>query len=312
MMTGMPHLVVITTGGTIATSTGPDGVLRPMRNGDELTAALDIGADIDVADLMSVDSSELTPADWLRIAAAADDAAASADGVVIAHGTDTMEETSLWLELGYRGDVPVVLTGAAHAADAPDADGPANLRDACAVAVSPQARGLGVLVCFAGAVLAPLGLTKIAGPPLFDGHKLGSVDDGVVAVIGARERPYLGALRSAPRVDIAAAYPGADGTAIDAFVAAGARGVVVEAMGAGNAGPPVVEAVGRACTRAVAVAVTTRVAGGGTAAAYGPGHDLAAAGAVLVPRLHSSQARVLVTAALAAGLPVGEVVARWG
>jgi L-asparaginase len=312
MMTGMQRLFVITTGGTIATSAGADGVLRPARSGDELATALEPGSAVEVVDLMNVDSSELTPADWLRIAAAVEDAAGSADGIVITHGTDTMEETALWLDLGYGADVPVVLTGAAHASDAPEPDGPGNLRDACVVATSPQARGQGVLVSFAGSVLAPRGVTKLGGPPVFSGQQVGSVDGAGFVRSGTKERPYLGALVSAPRVDIAAAYPGADGTAIDAFVAAGARGVVVEATGAGNAGAFVVEAVARARACGVAVAVTTRVAGGATSAAYGPGHALTAAGAVLVPRLRSSQARVLLTAALAAGLPVGEVVARWG
>lgn len=308
MMSGMARLVVITTGGTIATSAGADGVLRPAVSGAELTA----GLDAEVIDLMNVDSSRLAPADWLSISAAVADATRSADGVVVTHGTDSMEETALWLELGYGGEIPVVLTGAAHAADAPDADGPANLRDACAVAAGPQARGLGVLVSFAGAVFAPLGLDKRGGPGLFAGPRVGSVSDGVVSMTSAKQRAVLGTLTAAPRVDIASAYPGADGTAVDAFVAAGARGVVVEAMGAGNAGRAVVDAVARACERGVAVAVTTRVPGGGTRAAYGPGHDLVAAGAVMVPRLRSSQARVLLTAALGAELPVGEVVARWG
>ncbi len=309
MMTGMSGLVVISTGGTIATTAGADGVLRPARSGADLAAAT--GAD--VVELMSLDSSQLVPADWLRIGAAAAGAVAGgAAGVVITNGTDTMEETSLWLELGYDGDVPVVLTGAARSADAPDADGPGNLRDALTVAASPAARGLGVLVSFAGVVRAPLGMTKLAIPEVFGGTAVGAVAGGVFTTHSEKARPYLGELRSVPRVDIVSAYPGADGTAVDAFIAAGARGLVVEAMGAGNAGAAVVDAVARACARGVAVAVSTRVPGGRTRPDYGPGHDLVTAGAVSVPQLRASQARVLMMAALASGLPVGEVVSRWG
>ena len=298
----MQRVIVLATGGTIASVADESGVLRPARTGQELLR--DVGDhDVEVIDLMSKDSSQLTLADWDTIRAAVLDAVHDhAQGIVVAHGTDTMEETALWLDLTYDGAPPVVFTGAAKSADAPDADGPPNLRDAIAVAARDDNRGFGVLVSFSGAVMTPLGTRKIPGG--FAGPDF----------TRSKKRPFLGAASaaSAPRVDVVACYAGADAVALDACVAAGARGLVLEAMGSGNTGDEIVDAVRRHCAGGVAVAVSTRVAGAGVSASYGPGRELIQAGAVAVPRLSPAQARVLLMAALATGSPVSEIVGLWG
>lgn len=309
----MGRVLVITTGGTIATRSGADGVARPTRSGRDLVVGLDSADGVDVIDLLAVDSSRLVPADWDRIGAAITSAVqGGADGVVVTHGTDTLEETALWLDATYSGAVPVVLTGAMRSSDAVEPDGPRNLAEAVSVAASPSTGDLGVLVSFAGTVWQPLGLTKIG--ERWAGTALGTVTPGTVHLTRSKRRPVIGAASAAiaPRVDVVAVYAGADAVAMDAYTAAGASGLVLEALGAGNVPDAVLHGVQRLCSDGVVVAVSTRVPDATVSARYGPGRALADAGAIMVPTLRPAQARVLMMAALAAGSPVAGVLADWG
>ena len=259
------------TGGTIASRLDEYGAAQPVDRVGGLVAGLDVDdVAVDARDLFVKDSSALTPADHALIVreVALTLADPAVDGVVVTHGTDTAEETAYLLDLVHSDDRPVVLTGAQRSADAPDADGPRNLRDALRVAADPAARGLGVLVVFDGLVLAARGTRKVhtqeaAAFAQPDGGALGRVVDGRLVVDGVpahREHLDLGAADlEAPRVDIAAVYPGVDGTALQAFAAAGARGVVLVATGAGNANPAIVTAVADLTGQGVVVGLTTRV-----------------------------------------------------
>src|SRR4051794_15057611 len=153
---------VLTTGGTIAMSSAGAGGARaagaggaravsPVLDGDALVAAvpaLGMVPGLSVRSLGNRPSAQLTCPEALDLAQAAVAEASAGRGVVVTHGTDTLEEVAYLTDLLYDGETPIVFTGAMRAASAPGADGPANLLDAAAVASSAEAVGLGVLVVF--------------------------------------------------------------------------------------------------------------------------------------------------------------------
>ncbi|SNR46763.1 asparaginase [Paracoccus sediminis] len=292
-MTDAPLIAVIATGGTIASQRNPDGSSTPSLDGQALLARLDGPPPVRLrpVDLMARDSATLTLADMQAISdAAGAELARGAAGIVILHGTDAMEETALLLALQHS-DAPVVLTGAQFTDDHPQADGPANM----AAAVRAVLGGKGVRVAFGGRLLPAWGLVKSATD---------SADAFRLAVDMAPPPVTLTAPVGGVRVDTVAIHPGAEGTHVDASLAAGAQGIVLAALGSGNATPAVVAAVARARAAGVPVVVSSRVLTGRLAASYGGGgggHDLAGAGAILSPVLRPGQARVLLAALIAAG-----------
>ena len=314
------RVVVVFTGGTISMTVDPvAGGATPALDGEALLAgagAVPVGLSAPaVVDLGRTPASHFSFDDLLRIARTA--AGALADdpdlaGAVIVQGTDTMDETAFAYDLVWRDMRPLVVTGAMRTADAPGADGPANLRDSLAVAGSRAFQGEGCLVVLGGQVHAADAVVKMHASAV---DAFASPDTGPVGRIEGG-RPFLLRRRAGrrviadpigpvPSVGLVVAAIGLDGAAIDAFVAGGARGVVVEATGAGNTHPSLLEAAQGAIAAGVVVVLASRVPGGRVTAGYafpGGGATWARAGAILAGRLTGPKARVALSLGLAAGL----------
>ncbi|WP_424891665.1 asparaginase [Streptomyces sp. XH2] len=317
----MGQVVVISTGGTIASRWQGSGFAADARGGDVLaTAAVPEGVSVRVVDLMSVNSARLTSRDQLALLRTVHEVLAdpAVDGIVVTHGTDTLEESAFLLDLHHDDPRPVVFTGAQLPLEAADGDGPRNLHDALLAASSAALRDHGVLVAFDGRIHAARGTIKVqtlAADAFADpsGSPVADIKDGRVLVHGRPERPAPLPLPATgedlPRVDMVMHHCDADPLLFNAAVAAGAQGIVLVATGAGNATPEVVAAVEAAVARGVLVALTTRVPAGPVAEIYTQGGavDLAAAGAVLTGTLRAGQARIAV---LSAALTAADTAAR--
>lgn len=277
-----PHIVIVGTGGTIAGSSAAAadhhytaGVLSV----DDLLASapgLQDIAELSCEQLFSLDSVELDLDTQLalarRVAQIVRDP--QVDGVVLTHGTDTMEESAYLLHLLLRTETPVVLTGAMRPADDPGADGPANLLDAVTVAASERARGLGTLVLFGGAVHSGREVSKRIANRLdafesFHGP-LGEVAGGTLHLYQRPARRFgeasafdLEALpQTLPAVEYLLAHPGMPAAICEAIVTSGAAGIVHAGPGGGNVASPIIEMLDRAREAGVVVVRSSRVGAG--------------------------------------------------
>jgi L-asparaginase len=239
-------------------------------------------------------------------------------GVVVTHGTDTMEESAWLIDRLLDSETPVVLVGAQRANSVPDSDGPRNLRNGILVASAPEARGRGTLICFDGEIHAAREVRKVHtsalrafGSPGYG--PVGLVDELTVRFQRRPERrpPLPVPAAIVTEVDLIRGYAGWDGRLIRAAAASGARAIVLEATGRGNGNGPVLEAVRDVVAAGIPVVLCSRCAEGRVEPAYarGGGFDLAAAGAILAGDLAGPKARVLLQLALGAGIPAAEAIA---
>lgn len=293
------HVVVIATGGTIASTTDEHGARVPRLSGRELVERSKTNHPAEVVDSTSLDSSSMTLADIDELAAHAAHALAdpATVGVVITHGTDSMAETALALDLQLDTEAPVVLTGAQLPADHAAADGPKNLRDAIAVAADPASRGRGVLVQFNGRTLPARGVFKRHTQDL-------DTFANVSATPLPRPTPVGVVSLAEVKVAVVAAWPGSGAEEIDAVLNIHPDGIVVAALGAGNVSGAMGESLTRALRNGVPVVIATQVSLGQVAFDYGGaggGNTLGRLGALPAGWLRPGQARLALAVALASG-----------
>ncbi len=312
----LPTVVILSTGGTIAsTQSEEEGGFAASLTGDQLVAAvpgLDQVARIEVQEVVNVGSTNMTPALWLEVSRRATAALARPEvsGVLVTHGTDTMEETAYFLDLTVAGPKPVILVGAMRAASEWDADGPRNLLNAARVAVSPEARGMGTMVVLNGEIHAAREVTKTHSLAVetFDTPQfgaLGVVDPDAVRFYRAplrRQTIEMPPNVVLPTVDIIPNYAGSDGRLIRGLLKEGpVDGLVVDASGAGNIAGALFQAVREARARGIMVVVTSRTHGGRVLPLYaggGGGTTLQEIGCIFADNLSAQKARVLLMAAL--------------
>jgi L-asparaginase len=276
MQSPKPLVVILATGGTIAgtaaAATDTTGYRAGALGVQALVAGVPALADhrLESEAVAAIDSKDMDEATWQRLAqrAAHHLARPEVAGVVVTHGTDTLEETAYFLHRVLAPAKPLVLTAAMRPASALSADGPANLLDAVTLAESPGVRGVSVV--FAGAAWAAVGLRKVhtLQTVAFAGSDCGPVarlEGGVVRQFRAwPEGAALGLDRIAadpaawPRVEIVMNHAGADGRIVDDAVIAGTGGIVVAGTGHGTVSERMAAALARARGEGVRVVRASR------------------------------------------------------
>jgi L-asparaginase len=315
-------VVVVSTGGTIAMRSDPaTGKVVPAVSGDELVELLawPDAPPLELDDFAQVPSFDVHGELALGLGRRVSEQARRDDvaGVVVTHGTDTMEESVYLADRLLDSDVPVVFTGAQRGSDQADADGPRNFRDAIRAAASPEARGRGAMIAFAGELHAAREARKVhtSGIRAFASPGYGPIGhvDAERVVFGRRpdRRPPLPAPAGLAHVDLIRLYAGSDSRFLRTAVESGARAIVLEATGRGNANDQVVEGVVAVVSAGVPVVVCSRCVEGRVEPVYGRGggRDLAEAGAVFAGDLAGPKARVLLQLALGAGLDAVAAIA---
>ena len=265
----LPLVVVVATGGTIANT--PSGRLHANEVADAIPALKTI-ARLEVEEFIRVASSAIGVEHWLPLARRVNEILAKPEvkGVVVTHGSNTVEETAYFLSLTVKSDKPVVLTAAQRQFTTLSSDSPKNFLQAVRVAASDEARGKGALVVTNDVINAARDVSKDISTRLEtyssrDIGALGFVDDDQITFYRLPVKQHTRAtpfdvlrLQKLPRVDIIYTYAGADGALIEAAVAQGAEGMVIAGFPTGSTTPVMDDVIRRVVPKGIAVVMTNR------------------------------------------------------
>ncbi len=318
------RIAVIATGGTIAQSAAARGGRAHLAAGEMLDpASLPGGIEMLPIDLFDLPSTAIGLVEMLKLSRAIDEAlAAGACGVVVTHGTDTLEERAYCVDLCHVDEHPAVFTGAMRPVGLPGADGTLNLQDALTVAAHPGARKMGALVVMAGEIHSAQDVRKqhsVSIGAFKSGERglLGRVDEGRVhwARRPLRAHP-LRPSRLDARVEAVKCYAGMGDALLRAATASGVDAIVVEAMGSGQVPPAVMPVLRDALAGGVLVVITSRCGEGPLLRDHyglpfhtvGDERELLAAGALFC-ELPGTKARIKTIVGLSAGLSREELAA---
>ncbi len=311
--TTMKRVVVITTGGSIATKDGPIvGGAVPLLKGDDFLALLPRdGVHLVFEEFSNLPGSHFTPVNALELSQRIESTLLSpdVDGVVITHDTDTLEETAYLLDLTLKSIKPVVITGSLRVATNPGYDGVTNLANAIRVAIAPEARDQGVLVVFGDEVFAANEVQNVHAhsQQAFQAPGCGPLGRIESQRIGLHHRlahrQHIPCARLEEMVDLIRLTQGADDRLLRHSIEDGVAGIVIEAFGSGRVPPWWLPAIGEALARRTVVAVTTRCLAGSLGDTYGyvgAYHDLTRLGVLIVHNLSGLKTRIKLMVALGA------------
>ena len=276
---GKPKVVILATGGTIAGSaetqtqagytSGQVGVEVLINAVPQLTDIAQVSGE----QIANVGSQDMSDDIWLKLARRINELQQSAnvDGIVITHGTDTLEETGYFLNLVVKGDKPVVMTAAMRPSTALSADGPLNIFNAVAIAGDADAKGRGVMIVANDHIHGARSVTKTNTTAV---HAFQSSENGLIGISAYGENRYfrypfrkhtmdsefsVDGVDKLPRADVIYVTADVSADLIDAAVSNGARGLVTAGVGNGNMTGAALEAVQRAIEKGVVVVRASRV-----------------------------------------------------